>query len=78
MSRVRAPRPDGWSPGPVQLGDVCVQVEFRDVSPYLQPPLRIRRAQDVSMGAFGGERYSRPGFRRAVGDPVSRRRKMRH
>ena len=39
-----------------------MQVEFRQVSPCLQPPLRIRRARDVPMGAFSGERYAHPGF----------------
>lgn len=62
LSRVLQQHPDGWSPGPLQVGDVRLQVEFRQVSPYLQPPLRIRRAQEVSMAAFGGERYGRPGF----------------
>lgn len=62
LLRVLQQHPDGWSPGPLQVGDVRLEVEFRQASPYLQPPLRIRRAQDVSMAAFGGERHGRPGF----------------
>lgn len=62
LSRVLQQRADGWSPGLLQVGDVHLQVEFRQVSPYLQAPLRIKRAQDVSMAAFGGDRHARPGF----------------
>jgi pimeloyl-ACP methyl ester carboxylesterase len=62
LSRVLQQHPDGWAPGPLQLGDVRLQVEFRHVSPDLRPPLRIRRAQDVPMDAFSGQRYGHPGF----------------
>ncbi|MBU8977410.1 alpha/beta hydrolase [Lysobacter sp. MMG2] len=62
LSRVLHQHPDAWSPGRVRIGEVRFHVELRDVSPDLRPPLRIRRAQDVSMDAFDGERHSRPGF----------------
>ncbi|MCC8363756.1 alpha/beta hydrolase [Lysobacter sp. A6] len=62
FARVLRQHPDGWSAGPRQVGDVGLHVEFRDVSDHLRPPLRIRRAQDVAMDVFGGQRHSRPGF----------------
>jgi pimeloyl-ACP methyl ester carboxylesterase len=62
LSRLLGQYPGGWLPGPLNVGDVHLQVEFRELSSYLQPPLRIRRAQDVSMAALGGERFGRPGF----------------
>ncbi|HEY5803615.1 MAG TPA: alpha/beta hydrolase [Lysobacter sp.] len=62
LSRVLQRHPNGWSPGPLQVGDVSLHVEFREVSLQMRPPLRIRRAQDVSMDAFDGERHQRPGF----------------
>lgn len=52
----------GWCVGRLHLDGVDVQVEFRNVSTTLPPPLRMRLARDVPMGAFDGRRYSRPGF----------------
>ena len=54
--------PSDWSAGPLHVGEVSLQLEFRGVSPTLRPPLRIRRARDVSMEAFDGKRYGRAGF----------------
>lgn len=62
LSRLLLQHPDGWSPGRLQVGDVRLQVEFRQPSSWMQPPFRIRRAQDVPMDAFSGERGGRPGF----------------
>jgi len=54
--------PSDWSAGPLRVGGVSLQLELRGVSPTLRPPLRVRRARDVSMEAFDGKRYGRPGF----------------
>ncbi len=62
LSRLLPRHPQGWSPGLLEVDDIRVQVEFRQVSPCLLPPVRIRRAVEVSMDAFGGERHARPGF----------------
>lgn len=62
LSRLLQEHREGWMPGPLQAGDVRMHIEFRQVSPWLRPPLRIRRAQDVSMEAFNGQRHARPGF----------------
>ncbi|MBF6023712.1 esterase/lipase family protein [Lysobacter niastensis] len=51
-----------WSPGPMELDGVPLSVEFRQLSPTLQPPLTLVRAQDVPMQMYGGQRFSRPGF----------------
>lgn len=52
----------GWQPGPIDVADAPLQIEFRGVSTHLRPPLRIRRAQDVSMHALDGRRHARTGF----------------
>jgi pimeloyl-ACP methyl ester carboxylesterase len=62
LERVLRQNPDGWSEGRLRLEDVDLQVEFRAASSQLRPPLRIKRARDVSMDAFAGRRYARPGF----------------
>ncbi len=80
LSRLLQQHPGGWSPGPLQVGDIRLQVEFRQVSPCLLPPVRVRRARDVPMDAFHGERFGRPGFGvpvaalspRHEGDPLGR------
>jgi pimeloyl-ACP methyl ester carboxylesterase len=61
LSRVLQ-QPGGWSPGIFHLDDARMQLEFRDVAASLRPPLRLRRAQDVPMDAFGGHRYHHAGF----------------
>ncbi|MET3930232.1 pimeloyl-ACP methyl ester carboxylesterase [Lysobacter sp. OAE881] len=65
-------RPTDWSPGPLQVGDVHVDVEFRDIATSLRTPLRLRRARDVPMDAFDGKRYSTPGFGVAIAALSSR------
>lgn len=62
LARVLRQQPEGWFPGPLQVGEVHLQVEFRRIPPTMQPPLRMRCARDVPMDAFGGRRYARPGF----------------
>src|SRR5688572_11415199 len=62
VSRLLQQVPEGWTPGPLQVGDVRVHIEFRRVSDSSRPPLRVRRAQDVSMDAFDGQRHERRGF----------------
>ncbi|GAA5073797.1 hypothetical protein GCM10025759_15320 [Lysobacter panacisoli] len=56
------PRMDGWAPGPVEVGEVRLQVEFRGIPSHLRAPFRIRRARDVPMDAFGGQRFGCGGF----------------
>lgn len=51
-----------WSEGLTRIGGVEIEVEFRDLSSYLDGPLSLTRVQDVSMSIFGGARYSTPGF----------------
>jgi len=51
-----------WSEGPTQIGNLQLTVEFRRLSPYLNGPLAIARAQDVPVSLFGGKRYANPGF----------------
>lgn len=67
LARVLRHQPDGCTAGPMRVGDVALQVEFRRISPSLQAPLRMRAAQDVSMDAFAGKRHARSGF----GAPVA-------
>lgn len=62
FSRLLKSHSDGWSPGLLQVKEVRLQVEFRQLSPNLQPPLRIMRARDVPMDAFSGDRRARAGF----------------
>ena len=51
-----------WSEGPLQIGDLQLIVEFRRLSPYLNGPLALTRAQDVPVNLFGGKRYVTPGI----------------
>ena len=51
-----------WSQGPMRLGDTELTVELRGLSPYLEGPLALARAQDVPVDLFGGERHASPGF----------------
>jgi pimeloyl-ACP methyl ester carboxylesterase len=52
----------GWSEGPKRIGDVELTLEFRQLSPHLNGPLSLTRAQDVPMDLYGGERFASPGF----------------
>jgi pimeloyl-ACP methyl ester carboxylesterase len=51
-----------WTEGLVRIDGVEIFVEFRNLSSYLDGPLSLIRAQDVSMRIFGGASYSNPGF----------------
>ncbi len=73
LSRALQRHPDAWSPGVLQLGEVRLQIELRGTSSSMQPPLRLRRAQDVPMDAFRGQRYARAGFGVAMAALSSRR-----
>ena len=56
-----------WSEGLTQIGSIPFRVEFRGLSPYLNGPLAIARAQDVPVRFIGGARYFTPG----LGVPVA-------
>lgn len=62
LADVLARRPEGWTPGPVLIGNREFDVEFRQLSPYLQGPLRITHAQQVSDALIGGVHMGRAGF----------------
>ena len=46
----------------MRLGDVRLEVQFRQLSSYLQPPLSLVLARNIPATAHGGERHARPGF----------------
>jgi pimeloyl-ACP methyl ester carboxylesterase len=53
---VLAAQPDDWSPGRRLMGGIPVDVEFRGLSDYLHPPMRIALARTVQIpAAYGGE-----------------------
>lgn len=52
----------GWAAGPVDVGGTRLLLEFRRVPQVVQAPVRLRLASDLSMAAFGGQRYGYPGF----------------
>ncbi len=62
LARVLAQRNGGWVAGPQTIDGREFDVEFRQLSPYLDGPLRLTRASEVSMTMLGGERMHRPGF----------------
>jgi pimeloyl-ACP methyl ester carboxylesterase len=62
LVRALAMKGDDWSEGDVRIDGVALRLAFRDLSPALRPPLRLTRAQDVSMDVYGGMRYARGGF----------------
>ena len=51
-----------WSPGTTRVGGLKVDVEFRELSPYLQDQVSLIRASDVPMNVFAGKRYARSGY----------------
>lgn len=51
-----------WRAGPLTLSRGTVQVEFRDVSPYFNPPITLVRAADVSAQLYGGTRHVTDGW----------------
>lgn len=62
LAGATARQSSGWSSGRTRIANVEVHVQFRDLSPYLRPPLQLELAQRVSMAAYGGDRYSREGL----------------
>jgi pimeloyl-ACP methyl ester carboxylesterase len=62
LARALTQRRGGWTQGRTVVGGVELEVEYRHISPYLQPPLQMELARDVSMAAYHGERYAKPGF----------------
>ncbi|WP_457096107.1 esterase/lipase family protein [Lysobacter sp. P5_B9] len=53
---VLAAQPDDWSPGRRLMGGIPIDVEFRGLSDYLHPPMRIALARTVRIpAAYGGE-----------------------
>lgn len=62
LSRALDRQPKGWSEGSTRVGDVQLDVQFRQLSSYLQPPLHLVLARNVPVTAHGGERHTRPGF----------------
>jgi len=46
----------------MRVGDVQLDVQFRQLSSYLQPPLHLVLARNVPVTTHGGERHIRPGF----------------
>jgi pimeloyl-ACP methyl ester carboxylesterase len=53
---VLAEQPDDWSAGRRFVGGMPVDVEFRGLSEYLHPPMRIALARTVQVpAAYGGE-----------------------
>lgn len=55
-------RPRGWTPGPTTIAGVTLDVEFRQLSPWLSGALSLARARDVPMNLYEGERMAKPGF----------------
>ena len=51
-----------WAEGSTRIDGTELVVQFRDLSSYLQPPLQLELARNVSMAAYGGERHGRAGF----------------
>ncbi|HEY5802779.1 MAG TPA: alpha/beta hydrolase [Lysobacter sp.] len=63
LDQVLAQRRDGWLPGTRHFDGIDLDIEFRQLSPYLQGPLTLTLARDVPMTLYGdGGRMQRPGF----------------
>lgn len=54
--------PHTFSQGATTFGATTLDVEFRGLSPSLQPPLRVILADRVPLQLYGGERHVQPGF----------------
>ena len=54
--------PRHWSEGPTRIAGLGMTLEFRKLSPYLEGPLTLMRAQDVPATVFGGQRFVSRGF----------------
>ena len=55
-------RSTGWEEGDAHLAGVEFTVEYRGLSTALTGPLDIKRAQEVSVAIFEGQRHQRAGF----------------
>ncbi len=62
LARALAQRGEGWVAGPQSIDGSEFDIEFRQLSPYLDGPLRLTRASEVPMTLLGGERMHRAGF----------------
>lgn len=62
LARALAQRSGGWVTGPQTIDGSEFEIEFRQLSPYLDGPLRLIRASEVSMTLVGGARMRRGGF----------------
>jgi pimeloyl-ACP methyl ester carboxylesterase len=62
LARVLAQRSSGWVSGPQTIDGNEFDIEFRQLSPYLDGPLRLTRASEVPMSLLGGARMHRAGF----------------
>ncbi len=62
LSRALVQRSRRWAEGSTRIDGTELVVQFRDLSSYLQPPLQLELARNVSMAAYGGERHGRAGF----------------
>ncbi|MGO4220348.1 esterase/lipase family protein [Lysobacter sp. TAF61] len=62
LARILSQHNDGWKSGTQHIGGGEFDVEFRQLSPYLEGPLRLTRASQVPMTLYGGTRMHRPGF----------------
>jgi len=51
-----------WSTGHTRVQSATFEIELRGLSPNLVGRMQLTRARDVSMGVFGGRRYTQPGF----------------
>ncbi|HEY0503393.1 MAG TPA: hypothetical protein VGD42_07850 [Lysobacter sp.] len=51
-----------WRAGRMRVENDEIEVEFRDLSPYLGETLHLTRAAEVSMRVVGGTRFVRPGL----------------
>jgi pimeloyl-ACP methyl ester carboxylesterase len=51
-----------WATGPATVLRGTVQVEFRDLSPYFNPPITLVRAAEVSAQLYGGTRHVTEGW----------------
>ncbi|MBU8977910.1 alpha/beta hydrolase [Lysobacter sp. MMG2] len=51
-----------WVEGPTQIGGIELNVEFRDLSPYLIEPLTLTRARDIPLRTHVGPHVQHPGF----------------
>ncbi len=60
LGELLAERRDDWNAGPTDVGGIALDIEFRDLSPYLTAPLTLTRARDVHLRE--GPHLQHPGF----------------